>query len=120
MARESHVGQAVYDKVEALKADNPGMTQQAAFEALHEQEPERAVASIAANYYRVQRNLRGSKARKRTRVRRVAVTPQHTPVDPVMDFDRIEQEIVLAAEHATAAVRSARSRFEEIQRLVRA
>lgn len=123
MPRESKVGQAIYDAVQKLRADNPGMSQQAAFQALHDQDESRSVASIQANYYRVARLHRQDKGTPRRRARRaqqrVSVTPTNgTRPEAVLDFEKAESEIMLAADHAVKAVRVARQRFEAVQRLV--
>lgn len=117
MPRPSPIGQAIYDEVEKLRADNPGMTQQAAFEALHEKNGEdRSVATIAANYYRMSRNMRGGKKRRVRRTRPVAaLAPIHDgSVEPI-DLDKLEVEMTEMTKHAVAMIRATKERLAEVE-----
>ncbi len=119
-SRPSPVGQAIYDDVEKLRVELPGLTQQAAFQMLAERDDSpRSVATIAANYYRVSRNLRGGKRKRRARATapKVVLAPvSDSQVEPI-DLDKLEVEMTEMVAHAIAAIRATKERLAEVEAL---
>ena len=60
-ARESLIGNRIFERVEEMRAAEPGLTQQEAFLRLGT-EMDRKPATIGANYYRVMRNRKKAEA----------------------------------------------------------
>lgn len=80
MARESVVGNRIFERVEEMLSADSELTQQAAFAALST-EMGKKPSTIGANYYRVARNRKQSEAQARREARaarREATEP--TPV----------------------------------------